>query len=61
MFGCVGRIVRVVILLVLGAVGWHYREKWLPIVKRKLGTIEVRNPIASEPPLRYTISTAERA
>lgn len=33
MFGCVGRIGCAVILLILGAVGWHYRALWLPKVK----------------------------
>lgn len=33
MFGCVGRIVMAVILLIVGAVGWHYRARWVPQVK----------------------------
>jgi hypothetical protein len=30
-------------------------------VKKTLGRIELKNPIAYEPPLRYTIMTVERA
>ena len=33
MFGCAGRIGCAIVLLVLGAVGWHYRAKWVPKVK----------------------------
>lgn len=36
MFGCVGRIVMAVIFLVIGAVGWHFRAKWVPQVKHYL-------------------------
>ena len=61
MFGCVGRIGCAIILLILGAVGWHFRDKWLPLVKEKLGTIEMKNPIVYEPPLRYSISPVEHA
>jgi len=60
-FGCFGRIGCAIVLLILGAVGWHFRDRWLPAVKKRLGTIEVKNPIAHEPPLRYTIRTAESA
>lgn len=33
MFGCAGRIGCAIVLLILGAVGWHYRAKWMPKVK----------------------------
>jgi hypothetical protein len=33
MFGCIGRLVVAVLLLILGAVGWHFRDKWVPKVK----------------------------
>jgi len=33
MFGCGARIGCAIILLILGAVGWHYRAKWMPKVK----------------------------
>jgi hypothetical protein len=61
MLRCAGRIGCAIVFLILGAVGWHFRDRWLPLVKRKLGTIEVKNPIAYEPPLRHTIATVERA
>ena len=61
MFGCVGRIGCAIVFLILGAVGWHFRAKWLPLVKKKLGTIEVKSPIAYEPPLRYVVVTVARA
>ncbi len=61
MFGCVGRIGCAFLFLILGAVGWHFRDKWLPLVKKKLGTVQVKSPIAYEPPWRYTILTVERA
>lgn len=30
MFNCLGRIGCAVILLILGAIGWHYRDVWMP-------------------------------
>ncbi len=33
MFGCIGRLVVAVCLLILGAIGWHFRDKWVPKVK----------------------------
>ncbi len=33
MFGCASRIGCAIVLLVLGAVGWHFRGKWVPRVK----------------------------
>jgi hypothetical protein len=61
MFGCVGRIGCAIVLLVLGAAGWHFRDEWLPMVKKKLGGFEVKNPIAHESMLRYSISASEAA
>lgn len=33
MFGCIGRVVVGLLLIVIGAVGWHYRALWVPRVK----------------------------
>lgn len=33
MFGCAYRLGCAVLLLVLGALGWHFRDKWVPKVK----------------------------
>ena len=33
MFGCIGRLVVAVLLLILGAIGWHFRDRWIPKVK----------------------------
>lgn len=33
MFGCAGRIGCAIVLLIAGAVGWHYRAKWVPPLK----------------------------
>lgn len=33
MFGCIGRLVSAVILLIAGALLWHFRAAWMPTVK----------------------------
>lgn len=33
MFGCMFRIGCGILLLILGALGWHFRDKWVPKVK----------------------------
>jgi hypothetical protein len=38
MAGCVGRIGCAVVLLILGAVGWHFRALWIPKVKQLITT-----------------------
>lgn len=37
LFGCVGRLVMAVVLLIAGAVLWHFRALWVPKVKAWLG------------------------
>lgn len=32
-FGCIGRIVVAFVLLILGAVLWHFRDAWVPKAK----------------------------
>lgn len=44
MFGCIGRIGCGLLLLILGAVGWAYRDTWVPKVKE---LIAARGPAAS--------------
>lgn len=55
LFGCVGRIGCAIVLLILGALGWHFRDRWLPEVKKRLGRIEVEKVVYAAPPLHYTI------
>lgn len=47
-FGCIGRIVTAAVLLIAGALLWHFRELWMPKVKayfeKKAGEIEVKAP-----------------
>lgn len=38
MFGCIGRLVVAVLLLILGAIGWHFRDRWMPKVKAFITT-----------------------
>lgn len=33
MFGCIGRLVSAVVLLIAGALLWHFRAAWMPTVK----------------------------
>ena len=48
LFGCIGRIVTAVILLIAGAVLWQFRDAWLPRVKQyfeqKADEIQVEVP-----------------
>lgn len=32
-FGCIGRLVTAVLLLIAGAALWHFRDAWIPKVK----------------------------
>ena len=57
MFGLVRRIGCSILLLIIGAVAWQYRDKWLPQVKKKLGTIKVA---AAAPALLRTAPLAYR-
>lgn len=47
-FGCIGRLVTAVILLIAGALLWHFRALWIPKVQawfeKKAGEIEVKAP-----------------
>jgi len=36
MFGCVGRIGCGLLLILLGALGWAFRDAWMPKVKELL-------------------------
>lgn len=58
-FGCVGRIVSAVILLIAGAVLWHFRAQWVPKAKaffeRKASEIDLEVPRVTQLPPGYTI------
>lgn len=36
MIGCFARVGCAILLLILGAVGWHFRDAWIPRVKALL-------------------------
>jgi hypothetical protein len=59
LFGCVGRIVMAAILLIAGAVLWHFRAMWMPKAKaffrEKASEIEVEVPRVTGLPAGYTI------
>jgi len=38
MFGCLGRLGCGVLLVVVGAAGWHFRDQWMPKVKDAVTT-----------------------
>ena len=44
MFGCMFRIGCAILLLLLGALGWHFRDRWVPKVK---SMVTVEAPVAS--------------
>lgn len=58
-FGCIGRLVMAVILLIAGAVLWHFRAMWVPKAKaffeQKASEIEVEVPGVTLLPPGYTI------
>lgn len=54
-FGCIGRIVTAFVLLILGALLWHFREAWVPQAKeffqRKVEEADLpRSPIGAAAP-----------
>lgn len=59
LFGCIGRIVTAVILLIAGAVLWHFRAMWVPKAKaffeKKASEIEIDIPRVTGLPAGYTI------
>lgn len=58
MFGCIGRLGCGLVLIVLGAAGWHYRDVWMPKAK-ELITAEM--PWDHDEWSRVTITGGERA
>lgn len=58
MFGCLGRIGCGLLLIILGAVGWAYRDVWVPMVKE---LVAARVPAASQEWAPVTSAGAERA
>lgn len=58
-FGCIGRLVMAVILLIAGAVLWHFRAMWVPKAKaffeKKAAEIEVEVPRVTQLPPGYTL------
>jgi hypothetical protein len=58
MFGCFRRIGCAVLLLVLGAAGWHWRAKWMPKVKEM---VTANAPGATESWAPVTRAGAARA
>lgn len=64
-FGCIGRLVVAVVLLIAGAVLWHFRAQWVPKVKEWLGSkaaeVEVDLPRVGHglpPGVRLAFATA---
>ena len=55
MFGCVGRIVVVAVLVVVGVVAWFTRGAWDPIVRAKLG---LRPVVAAPAPAWEPVTAA---
>lgn len=47
-FGCIGRLVTALVLLIAGAVLWHFRDAWVPKAKeffeRKAKEVELPVP-----------------
>lgn len=58
MFGCLRRVGCGVLLLVLGALGWAYRDVWVPKVK---GLVAARIPAATQEWTPVTPAGAARA
>lgn len=66
LFGCIGRIVSAVVLLIAGAVLWQFRDAWIPKVKayfeKKAPELEVEIPkIGSGLPIGVAIVWEARA
>lgn len=65
MFGCIGRLVSAVVLLVAGAALWHFRAEWLPTVKAyfegKASEIEVDLPKIGALPSGVTLEWGGQA
>ena len=68
MFGCVGRIVSAIVLLVAGAALWHFRELWLPKAQRyledrvdELEVPEVKPPAVEVPKIGLWVAPGVRA
>ncbi len=59
LFGCVGRIVMAAILLIAGAVLWHFRDAWVPkakaLLEKKASEIEIDVPGVTQLPPGYTL------
>lgn len=58
MFGCLFRMGCLVILLVLGALGWFFRDAWVPRVKR---LVSAEAPATAAPWAPITTNGATRA
>lgn len=68
LFGCVGRLVVAVVLLIAGAALWHFRAHWVPKVKEWLGDkaseVDVELPRVGQglpPGVRLVFATPEAA
>lgn len=58
MFGCAFRLGCAALLLILGALGWHFRDKWMPKAK---AMITAEAPVADAGWKRITPAGGERA
>lgn len=58
-FGCIGRIVMSAVLLIAGAMLWHFRAAWIPKAKaffeEKAREIDLEVPRVTHLPPGYTI------